>query len=85
MACGKPVVVSRAGGAAELFTDGHDAVGVRPADAEALAAAVAALAADPGRARCIAREARRTAVAKFSYHRLGRQMVGAYERFLTGG
>ena len=31
MACSRPTVVSRAGGAAELFTDGEDALGWRPA------------------------------------------------------
>ena len=30
MACGKPVIVSQAGGAAELFTHNYDAVGVPP-------------------------------------------------------
>ena len=33
MGCGKPVVVAAAGGAAELFTPGHDGLGHAPGDA----------------------------------------------------
>jgi len=38
MACGKPVIAAQTGGAAELFTHDHDAVGVPPGDPAALAA-----------------------------------------------
>jgi glycosyltransferase involved in cell wall biosynthesis len=61
MACGKPVIVSRAGGAAELFTDNEDTLGVPPGDAEALASSICALADDPDRRRRLAGQARRTA------------------------
>ena len=37
MACGKAVIASQAGGAAELFTDGENALAHRPGDASALA------------------------------------------------
>ena len=47
MACAKPVVAAAAGGAAELFQDGRDALGHPPGDADALAAAVGRLVDDP--------------------------------------
>lgn len=47
MACGRPTIVAAAGGAAELFTEGVDALGHPPGDAAALAAAVARLLDDP--------------------------------------
>ena len=48
MGCGKPVVVAAAGGAAELFTPGHDGLGHTPGDVMGLTDAIARLAADPG-------------------------------------
>ena len=81
MACGRPVVVSNAGGAAELFDDGRDAVGFPPNDAGALAAAILGLVDDPGRRERIGREARATAVARFARPRLGVEAAAAYERF----
>jgi glycosyltransferase involved in cell wall biosynthesis len=82
MACGKPVVAAQAGGAAELFRHGHDALGVPPGDAAALAAAVGRLAADaPARLRLSAC-ARRTAVQRFSQDRLGPAFLALYQRLL---
>jgi glycosyltransferase involved in cell wall biosynthesis len=81
MACAKPVVVARAGGAAELFVHGHDAVGVAPNDVRALASAVGWLADDPDSRRRIAENARRTAAARFSCRRLGPQVFALYNRF----
>ena len=61
MACGKAVIASQAGGAAELFIDGEDALAHRPGDAAALARQIQRLASDGqlrrrlgdgGRARC---------------------------------
>jgi len=81
MACGRPVVVSDAGGAAELFQDGRDAVGFPPGDAPALAAAILGLVDDPGRRERIGRAARATAVERFARPRLGVEVAAAYERF----
>src|SRR5262249_42889387 len=80
MACGRPVIVARAGGAAELFTEGHDAVGVPPNNAEALTAAIAALAADPARRQQVAAQARQTAVERFARCRLRQGGAGAFGR-----
>jgi glycosyltransferase involved in cell wall biosynthesis len=81
MACGRPVIVSNAGGASELFTHDHDAVGVPPGDAAALAAAVGRLLGDSCTRRRLGENARRSAVAKFSRARLGPQVLAAYDRF----
>src|SRR3954454_19402269 len=52
MAAGRPVVASRTGGIPDIVTDGEDGVLVTPGDSEALASAMAALAAHgPGRER----------------------------------
>jgi glycosyltransferase involved in cell wall biosynthesis len=81
MACGRAVIASRAGGAAELFTPDHDALGVPPGDAEVLAAAIADLVSDPARRARLGAAARATAVARFRRERLGPQVLDAYRRF----
>ena len=82
MGCGKPVVVSEAGGAAELFTPDHDGLGHSPGDATGLASAIARLAADPALRARLGANARRTAVERFSQERYGREMAAIYAGFL---
>jgi glycosyltransferase involved in cell wall biosynthesis len=81
MACAKPIIVSQAGGAAELFTHDHDAVGVPPGDPATLASVLCRLMTDPGRLQSLAQNARQTAVERFSHHRLGPQILAAYRQF----
>jgi glycosyltransferase involved in cell wall biosynthesis len=81
MACGRPVIVSAAGGAAELFSDGRDAVGVPPGDTGALAKAMETLAADSKFRRQLADEARATAVQRFDRRRLGPELLRSYAVF----
>jgi glycosyltransferase involved in cell wall biosynthesis len=83
MSCGKPVVVAAAGGAAELFTGGEDAIGHAPGDAAGLAAAVAWLTADAGLRERIGGAARRTAVGRFSLARYGREIAEVYRGVAT--
>ncbi len=83
MACAKPVIVARAGGAAELFTHDHDAVGVPPGDPAALATALTRLLIDPARLHRLAHNARQTIVERFNHHRLGPQILAAYRRFTS--
>ena len=82
MACARPVIVAQAGGAAELFTAGADAVGVPPGDAAALASAIRQLIHDPEARQRLAAHARRTAVERFSRQRFGRQILSTYRRIL---
>lgn len=84
MACAKPVLVSRAGGAAELFTEGQDALGVEPRDARALARALLSLVDAPERRKSLGEAARAMAVRRFSRERLGREALPLYEALVRG-
>lgn len=79
MACGRAVVVSAAGGAAELFADGHDAVGVAPGDAAGLATAVSRLVRDRKLREQLGAAARRTAVDRFSDAAYGVSLAAVYK------
>src|SRR5205085_6432425 len=61
MACGRAVIVSHAGGAAEIVTPDVDALTHPPGDVDALASAIHALATDPPRRAALGRAARATA------------------------
>jgi glycosyltransferase involved in cell wall biosynthesis len=78
MSCGRPVVLAAAGGAAELFTPGVDALGHTPGDVAGLAAAIARLAGDPDLRAHLGANARRTAVEQFSLARYGREITAVY-------
>jgi glycosyltransferase involved in cell wall biosynthesis len=68
MACGTPLVVSRAGAIPEVVgTDGECAQLVPPGDTEALAREVAALLDDPGRRAALGAAGRRRAVRRYSW------------------
>jgi glycosyltransferase involved in cell wall biosynthesis len=82
MACARAVIVSRAGGAAELFTHDQDALGVAPGDSAGLAQAIRTLVEDGRRRRQLAEQARLTAVRRFNPSRLGPQTLDAYRAFL---
>jgi glycosyltransferase involved in cell wall biosynthesis len=82
MACGRPVIASLSGGAADLFTNGHDAVGLPPGDASELAGAILGLARDPiGRVR-LGWAARVTAESRFNRARLGPQLSECYRELI---
>jgi len=78
MACGRPVIVSRAGGAAELFTEGEDAVGVCPGDPGKLAAAIVRLAGDPAERTRLGQNARESVLARFCETGLVKHVAGVY-------
>ena len=61
-----PVVASAVGGVPEIVTDGETGLLVPPADAGALADAVARMAADPAAARAMAARGRRHVEARFA-------------------
>jgi glycosyltransferase involved in cell wall biosynthesis len=83
MSCGRAVIVSNAGGAAELFTDGEDAVGVPPNDTDALAKAMGELIVNPGKRQALAERARETAVVRFDRARLGADVLSVYRKILS--
>jgi glycosyltransferase involved in cell wall biosynthesis len=81
MGCGRAVIASRAGGAAELFTHDSDAIGFTPGSVGELADAIVFLVNNDQRRALLGERARRTAVERFSRARLGPEVVEAYERF----
>lgn len=78
MACGKPVVVSAAGGARELFTDGQDALGFTPRDSAGLAAVLRRLIDNRELRQRLGQAARQTAVTRFSRSRIGPELLNFY-------
>ncbi len=80
IAMGSPLVASRAGGLQELIE--HDRTGLcyAPEDAQALAEAVEALLADPGRAATLGAEARRVGRARYHEDSVAAAMEAFYER-----
>lgn len=80
MACGRAVVVSEGGGAAELITVGTNALGHTPGDAEALAKCITRLATDSDLRRKIGQAGRSTAEQRFDRSRLAKELIPLYER-----
>jgi glycosyltransferase involved in cell wall biosynthesis len=80
LACGKPVVVSAAGGAAELVEPGVDALTFAPGDALALGNAIATLGSDAALRARLGAAARRTAVRRFDPDVFTRAFLDIYER-----
>ncbi|WP_394838059.1 glycosyltransferase family 4 protein [Pendulispora rubella] len=85
MASGRAVVVSRAGGAAELYDEGVDALGVPPGDAEAMAERVAQLASDASLRSSLGSAARKTAERRFARDRLGAELLAIYADLFREG
>lgn len=84
MACGRAVICSAAGGAAELIADGQDALAHPPGDDAALAARIAQLVRDPELRARLGRAARITAERRFERSRLPEELIPLYQR-LRGG
>ncbi len=83
MACGRAVIVSSAGGAAELFTDGTDALGIAPGNADQLASAVRRLAENRDFRVRLGTAARSTAIERFDANRYGAQLCRVYQSVLN--
>jgi glycosyltransferase involved in cell wall biosynthesis len=77
MACGRPLVVSRAGGAAEIAVEG--ALFHAPGDAVELASRLSQLADDPGLRARLAGAGRDAATRLFSRSRLASALIPVYE------
>jgi len=80
MACGKPVIASRAGGAAEIVEASGGALFHRPGDAADLANRIAQLAGDSARRQCLGRAGRVAAERLFARPRLAQELIPIYER-----
>ncbi len=78
MACGKSVIASQAGGAAELFVDGEDALGHAPGDPAALAHQIQRLASDQQLRQRLGARARQVAVERFQGKTLASQLLAVY-------
>ena len=84
MSCGRAVVVSAAGGAAELFTEGIDGLGVKPGDAAGLAAAVRGLVENPSDLDRLGSAARASALASFDDQKYASQLLELYRQLPNG-
>jgi glycosyltransferase involved in cell wall biosynthesis len=78
MACGRPVIVSYAGGAAEIVEAGRNALTHAPGDAAALADHILRLAADPGLRSALGAAGRETARRRFHRARLAAELGPIY-------
>jgi glycosyltransferase involved in cell wall biosynthesis len=78
MATGRPVVVSCAGGAVELFVEGETALGHQPGDADDLARAVLQLVRDEELRTRVGAAARVEAERRFDRRRLGAEVYASY-------
>jgi glycosyltransferase involved in cell wall biosynthesis len=79
MACRKPVVVSRAGGASELIDPGVNALAFTPGDASELARHIEVLARDPNLRERLGRAGRSTAEQRFHRRRMASELAPIYE------
>jgi glycosyltransferase involved in cell wall biosynthesis len=80
MACGRAVIVSAAGGAAEIIRAGVDALAFEPGDAAGLADRIRTLARDSDLRVRLGAAGRESALARFDRKRLAREMASVYER-----
>jgi glycosyltransferase involved in cell wall biosynthesis len=80
MATGLPVIASRVSGHVDTVTDGETGVLVPVDDPAALAAAAAALLADPARARALGAAGRARARRDFSVDRMAAEVAEVYRR-----
>jgi glycosyltransferase involved in cell wall biosynthesis len=85
MACGRPVIVSRAGGALEIFREGENALGHEPGDDADLARQISRLAAEPETRRRLGDAGRAHAAARFHRGRLSREILAAYASLFRPG
>jgi glycosyltransferase involved in cell wall biosynthesis len=83
MACGTPVVATRAGGIPEAIVDGQHGLLVPPHDAAALADAIVRLLKDDALRDRLAAAGRQRIVDEFSVDQMVRRTVAAYELGLS--
>jgi glycosyltransferase involved in cell wall biosynthesis len=84
MACGRAVVATPDGGAAELFTPGVHAISAGSGGAASLAGAIASLADDAAARAALGQRARAHAVERFGQHRFGADLQRAMATIANG-
>ncbi|MBC8030767.1 MAG: glycosyltransferase family 4 protein [Pyrinomonadaceae bacterium] len=80
MACGRAVIASEGGGAAELISVETNALSHAPGDAEALAKCITRLATDSDLRRRLGQAGRSTAEQRFDRARLAKELIPEYQR-----
>lgn len=80
MSCGRAVIVSDAGGAAELIVPGVNALTHPPGNAEQLAERITQLASDPELRARLGAAGRTTAQQRFNRTRLAEELIPIYEK-----
>ena len=85
MACARPVVVSAAGGAAEIVHEGRDALGFPPGDVRAMAEAIRRLVVDPDLRARMGAAGRETAERDFDRARLAAEVAPVYRSLVGDG
>lgn len=80
MACGRAVICSAGGGAAELITEGQDALAHSPGDEVGLSARMAELIQDGELRSRLGRAGRITAERRFDPDRLSRELIPLYQQ-----
>jgi glycosyltransferase involved in cell wall biosynthesis len=85
MASRRPVIASRAGGAAEIVEASGAALFHRPGDAADLANQIAQLAGDSARRQCLGGAGRAAAERLFARPRLAQELIPIYERVASAG
>ena len=78
MACGKAMIVSNTGGAAELIKGGIDALGHSPGDATCLSECIISLVADSALRHRLGLAGRKQAEQRFDRARLARELIPLY-------
>jgi glycosyltransferase involved in cell wall biosynthesis len=80
MACGRSVICSAAGGAAELITPGENALAHRPGEISEMTACIEKLVRDPELRTRLGRNGRVTAEQRFERSRLATQVIPLYQK-----
>jgi glycosyltransferase involved in cell wall biosynthesis len=78
MACGRAVIASAGGGAAEIIEDGVDALAHPPGDAATLARLIGLLAGDAAMRARLGVAAARSSTRRFTHERLAADLLAAY-------
>ncbi|MBC7911425.1 MAG: glycosyltransferase family 4 protein [Pyrinomonadaceae bacterium] len=83
MACGRALIASEAGGAAEIINAGTDALGHPPGDSEVLAERITELALDADLRKRLGQAGRETAHRRFDRARLATELIPIYNEVLS--